>query len=33
MSKVGGSINTNCDYNKYYLDRMEYMVGDAILSN
>jgi len=33
LSEVGGSSHINKDYNESYVDRMEYVVGDAIMTN
>ena len=33
ISKVGGLSHINNDYNESYVDRIEYMVGNAIMTN
>jgi len=33
MAEAGDSSHTNYDYNEHYVDRIEYIIGDAILAN
>ena len=33
MAETGSSSHTIHDYNERYIDRVEYMIGDAILAN
>ena len=33
IPEVGGSSYINNDYNESYVDRIEYMVGDAVMTN